>query len=127
MATKQLPQYIKVNGHVYRLAAEPNLDELKQKLLKQKQDKQDIEEAKGLKKNWVGDDLSSSLSKIVTNALIQSLTKTPIDPGADTDPDKAYASIRKQLVDRVNQILVAVARTLKQPHQQVASTSTRRP
>jgi CRISPR/Cas system-associated endonuclease Cas1 len=38
---KELPRFIKVNGHVYRLAADPKLDALKEKLQQQKQQKQD--------------------------------------------------------------------------------------
>jgi signal recognition particle GTPase len=130
MATKQLPQYIKVNGHVYRLAAEPKLDELKQKLLKQKQDTQ---ESKEFKQSWEKDDRASHADQMrrnvgvgVVNVLVKNLSSTPLDLSAAKTPADIYNKIREQLIARVNQVLETVnTKTLRQEHRPVASTRRR--
>lgn len=130
MATKQLHKYIKVKGHVYRLANEPKLDELKQKLLKQKQDTQ---ESKEFKQTWEKEDQTSQLDQMrrnvgagVVKVLVKSLSSTPLDLSAAKTAADMYNTIREQLVARVNQVLETVStKALKQEHRPVASTQRR--
>jgi hypothetical protein len=125
MTTKQLPRYIKVNGHVYKLAAEPavdpkaKLEQTKQKLQQQQQEKQDAT-TQSLDKVRIT--LASQFVKAYTETLqewVKGFNMPPPTKGDANSALHAYVAFKDAFLEKSQEItntaLTKMAQMLRVP------------